>query len=77
MKVCGYYGYEKKEINSNTLCQEFIIENDTISIKYPQINSSDSLESIKNTFTTFASKNNLQLKFVIDNENANIMSRYI
>lgn len=26
MKVCGYYGYEKKEINSNTLCQEFIIE---------------------------------------------------
>lgn len=70
MKVCGYYGYEKKEINSNVLCQEFIIENNTISIKYPEINPSDSLESIKNTFATFASKNNLKLKFEIDNENA-------
>lgn len=38
--------------------------NDTISIKYPQINLVIHLKVLK-IITTFASKNNLQLKLVI------------
>lgn len=58
VSICGYYGYQNKEINSKEICNDFLVEDKQVTINYPNANSTE--EFVKN----WANENNINISII-------------
>lgn len=63
LKVCGFYGYKDKDINSHPICKEFQVQDQDVTIYYPNITNQKTLEEIKELFDNFAKTYGTNVKY--------------
>lgn len=64
IKVCGYYGFENKDIHSNEICKEFKVEDRDVSISFIPY-SGNTVTDVQEKYTKWATANGTKVQFHI------------
>ncbi len=71
IKICGYYGYKNKDIDSNQICKEFQVEDRDVTVNYPIVSPNNNLDIVKQEYQnwakTYNTKVNINTVYVSNN----------